>query len=215
MKKTLLLLLILSTYLSGFCQDTKSLFDRDTEITWLGIDFSHVKIIGEFSHYFIAESKGAIEIRDMYFPAWNYLVQGERNKYDFRPMLRKRDVFYNIDMIMSVNEKTNIDSLKAHSSPRYSTTEIENFVSKYDFSSIRNKDGIGILFIAEALDKYSVEAYFHFVAVNMKTGEILLQDRLRGEPHGFGIRNYWAGAFYDVMKLIEDRYYGRWRDKVL
>lgn len=215
MKKSLILSLFFITSLSVFSQDTKSLFDRDTEITWLGIDFSHVKIIGEFSHYFIAESKGAVEIRDMYFPAWNYLIQGERDKYDFRPMLRKREVFYDINMIMDINASTNIDSLKAHSSPRYTAEEIKNFVSKYDFSGIRNKDGIGILFIAEALDKYSVEAYFHFVAVNMKTGEILLQDRLRGEPHGFGIRNYWAGAFYDVMKLIEARYYGRWRNKVL
>ena len=215
MKKLILFSLLVIASTSIFAQDVKSLFDRDTEITWLGVDYSHVKIIGEFAHYFIADSKDAVEIRDLFFPAWNYLIQGERNKYDFRPMLRKREVFYDIGMIMDVNEATNVDSLKAHSSPRYSTKEIEGFVAEYDFSSIRNKDGIGILFIAESLDKYSVEAYYHFVAVNMVTGEILLQDRLRGEPHGFGIRNYWAGSFYDVMRQIEDRYYGRWKDKAL
>ena len=215
MKKSILPLLLLTISFSIHSQDIKSLFDRDTEITWLGIDYSHVKIIGEFAHYFTADTKDAVEIRDMYFPAWNYLIQGERNKYDFRPMLRKREVFYDIGMIMEINEKTNMDSLKAHSVPRYSAKEIEKFVSAYDFSTIRNTDGVGILFIAEALDKYSVEAYFHFVAENMETGEILLQDRIRGEPQGFGIRNYWAGAFYDVMHEIEDRYYGRWKDKAL
>ncbi|MDH5367705.1 MAG: hypothetical protein OEW67_11995 [Cyclobacteriaceae bacterium] len=215
MKKSFFLSLFFLASISLYSQDAKSLFDRDTEITWLGIDYSHVKIIGEFAHYFTANSKDAIEIRDMYFPAWNYLIQGERNKYDFRPMLRKHNVYYDINMMMDVNAQTNIDSIRAHSTPRYSTDEIEHFVSSYNFSNIRNKEGIGILFIAEALDKYSVEAYFHFVAVNMNTREILLQDRLRGEPQGFGIRNYWAGAFYDVMKQIEGRYYGRWKAKVL
>lgn len=215
MKKSILLSLLIVFSSLSFSQDLKSLFNRDTEITWLGVDYSHVKIIGEFAHYFTADSKDAVEIRDMFFPAWNYLIQGERDKYDFRPMLRKRDVFYDIGMIMDINEATNTDSLRAHSSPRYSTKDIEKFVSKYDFSKIRNTDGVGILFIAESMDKYSVEAYYHFVAVNMETGDILLQDRIRGEPQGFGIRNYWAGSFYHVMRQIEDRYYGRWKEKAL
>ena len=80
-------------------------------------------------------------------------------------MLRKREVYYHIDMLMDVNAASNYDSLKAHSSPRYSTKEIEEFGANYDYSGIKNKDGIGILFIAESLDKFSQEAFFHFLAV--------------------------------------------------
>ena len=211
MKKIIALSFLLTTtvYLNG--QDLESLFDKDTEITYLGIDFSHVKIIGEFSHFFTANGKDAAEIRDVYFPAWNYLIQGEKDKYDFRWMLRKKKVYYDINMIMTANENAKVEDLKGHSTPRYSEDDIANFVGMYDPSLIRENNGIGILFVAESLDKYSQEAYFHFVAVNLKTGTIILQERLRGEPMGFGIRNYWAGAFYDVMKKIEADYYGKWR----
>jgi hypothetical protein len=78
--------------------------------------------------------------------------------------------------------------------------------------NLEGRDGIGVVFIAESLNKSYKEAYFHFVAINMKTGEVLFHQRLRGEPSGFGLRNYWANSVYRVINDIKLYYYVRWKE---
>jgi hypothetical protein len=48
----------------------------------------------------------------------------------------------------------------------------------------------------------------------MKTGEVLLQQRLRGEPGGIGLRNYWANSVYRIIKDIKYYYYFAWKAKI-
>ena len=71
------------------------------------------------------------------------------------------------------------------------------------------------MFIAESLNKIDTEAYFHVVIINIDSKEVLLSERLRGQPSGFGIRNYWAGAIYEILKNIDSRYYRLWRNKYM
>ena len=56
MKKLCLLFLLLSC--AGNSQTVNDLFhESDVKITWLGIDFSHVKLIGDFAEFFEAGEK--------------------------------------------------------------------------------------------------------------------------------------------------------------
>ena len=97
--------------------------------------------------------------------------------------------------------------MESYNTPNYSKKDIETFVSLYD---TKEKSGIGILFLAESLNKSMKEAYYHFVAIDMKTKEILFHERLRGKPKGFGLRNYWAGSIYSVIKEIKNEWYKVW-----
>lgn len=209
--KTIVLFTLLITSSLFYSQTTKDLFKSgDTRISWLGVDYSHVKLVGNFSQFAEAGEKSADEIKDTYFPAWNLLVINEASKYDLKGMLRKKEIFYDIDMIMALNDNADLSNASAYNPPHYTPEQIKGFVDAYQFDK---KEGIGIVFIAECLSKSGEEAFYHFVAINLSTNEILLQERLRGEPRGFGLRNYWAGSVYDVIKKIKQNKYNSWKRK--
>lgn len=193
-----------------YSQNREDLFSsNDVKISWLGIDFSHVQLIGDFSQFFSAGEKSTVQIRDEFFPKWNDLILSEPEKYDIKGMLRKGNINYDINMIMEINSKSALEDMESYNTPNYTIDSIKSIVATYD---IKNKNGIGILFIAESLNKNSEEAYFHFVALNMVTKELLIHERLRGEPRGFGLRNYWAGAIYGIIKDIKKVHYKNWKN---
>ena len=212
MKKKIITILLLVVALIGKSQTAKDLFNpSNVKISWLGIDFSHVKLIGDFSQFNGAGEKSNIQIRDKYFASWNKLIINEPDKYDIKGMLRKDTIYYDIDMIMKINSATPIDEMDSYNTPKYTRKDIEDFISKYD---TEGKNGIGILFLAESLNKSLKEAYFHFVAIDMKTKKILIYDRLREKPKGFGLRNYWAGSIYHFIKEIKKERYDIWMEEL-
>ena len=210
MKRLLvILLLIISVHVES--QTVIDLFDSShVNISWLGIDFSHVKLIGDFSQFNGAGEKNNIQIRDEYFPAWNKLILNEPDKYNIKGMLRKDTIFYDIDMLMKINANTPIEDLESYSPPNYTVNDLKNFISSYNLDG---KSGIGILLLAESLNKISKEAYFHFIAINLKTKELLIHEKLRGKPKGFGLRNYWAGSIYKIIKEIKRERYDIWKNQ--
>ena len=192
-------------------QTVEDLFQNSSvKVSYLGIDFSHVKLIGNFTEFFDAGGKNNMEIRDEYFPRWNMVVVNEREKYDIRGMLRKDEIYYDIDMISAINAETNLDGIVSYNTEKFTDAAIQSFVSQYN---LEGKEGIGVLFIAECLNKSSLEAIFHFVAINMNTGEVIFQRRLRGEPHGFGLRNYWANSVGKIIQDIKFYYFNEWKTK--
>lgn len=204
MKKLFSYFFICLASFSG-AQSVSDLFKQsDTRITWLGVDFSHVKLIGNFSEFADAGQKSTYQIRNNYFPGWNYLILDEPNKYDLKGMLRKGNLNYDLDIVSKLNANAALEDMETYNAPNYTTQDISNFVSQY---STAGKDGLGVVFIAEALNKNAVEAWFHFVVINMKTKEVLITQRLRSEPIGFGLKNYWAGAIYKTIKEIRDSRY--------
>lgn len=209
MKKVLLIALIALFSNNSNSQTAAEFFvPSEHKVRWLGIDFSHVKLIGDFNHFFGAGQQSAVDIRDEYFNRWNTIVLKEPDKYDLRSMLRKSDVFYDVAMMTAINSTCAIENLEDSNTPNYTIDDVRKFVDQYP---IENKSGYGVLMIAESLNKYAKEAYFHFVLLNMNTKEILIHERIRSEPTGFGLRNYWAGAIYRAMNRITDVHYKKWK----
>jgi hypothetical protein len=195
----------------AFSQTAADLFKPGSvDFYWLGIDYSHVKIVGGYIQFFGSTDKGGAEIRDVYFPAWNGLILAEPKKYDVAGMIQQGSLKYDIDMITSINAKTSTDGMEATETPNYSESDIEKFVSQYNVS---DKSGIGILFIAESLNKNGQVGIFHFVAIRNSDKAVLLQQRLTGKPSGFGLRNFWAGSVYDIIGSIKKTHYKAWKSK--
>jgi len=211
MKQVITLFLIAFTVI-GYAQTAKDIFNPGYKnIRWLGIDFSHVKLIGDFSQFSGIGELSNRQIRDDYFVAWNKLIIAEPDKYDVKGMLRNQNMLYDIDMIRKVNSLTPLDSMESYNPPNYTIKDIEEFVSHYD---TKNMEGIGILFLAESLDKSWEQGTFYFVALKLKTGEPLFIKKLSGEPRGFGMRNYWAGSVYNIIKEIKKVLYEGWKNEV-
>jgi hypothetical protein len=208
MKNMLSVLLFVSVTFSLNAQDAKDLFNPAAPVTWLGIDYSHCKLIGNFAEFAEAGRKSTWQIRDVYFPKWNAIIMTEPEKYDVRGMLRRGDMTFDLEMIANVNEQTVLAEMEVFTPVKYSREDIRSFVSQYEF---RDKNGIGLLMICESLNKISQEAWYHFVAVDMSTGTVLLQERLRGQPKGIGLRNYWANSIHYVIRNIQEYYYWEWK----
>lgn len=201
------LMLLLFTWASN-AQDVQDLFRPDVPVTWLGIDYSHCKLVGSFSEFADAGRKSTWQIRDVYFPKWNAIIMQEPEKYNVRGMLRRGDMGFDLDMISRINAETSLAEMEVFSPVIYSDEDIRSFAAQYDF---KTDSGIGIIFIAESMNKIMDEAWYHFVAVDMSTGKVILHERLRGQPGGVGLRNYWANSIHYVIRNIADYYYWGWK----
>lgn len=212
MKKLVLVFGLLFLALGSKAQTASDLFrQNDIPVSWLGIDFSHVKLIGNFAEFFNAGEKSSQQIRDFYFPRWNMIILTEPEKYDIKGMLRKSEVYYDIEMIEEVNAQAPLEEMESYNTLKLTDDNVQDFINQYN---LEGKEGIGVLFIAECLNKNAAEAWFHFVAINMKTKKVLLHERLRGEPEGFGLRNYWANSVYRIINDIKYFYFMDWKRKV-
>ncbi|MDB5272096.1 MAG: hypothetical protein JWO58_463 [Chitinophagaceae bacterium] len=208
MKKKIWLLLFMCLTSQGFAQTARDIFTTsDYEFTWLGIDYSQVKLIGDFSQFSGAGGVSPYSMKSRYFPAWNNLVINERSKYNIQGALRKSNLQYDISEVTVKNAEAALENMEVYNAPNYNQQKIQEMVNGYSFVG---KKGVGILFVAECLNKASEEAYYHVVLINMMTKEILVYERIRSTPAGIGLRNYWAGSIYSVIKTI-DKNYKSWK----
>lgn len=210
MKTIFIILLLLPMAFISKAQGAGDLFRSDVPVTWLGIDYSHCKLIGNFAEFADAGRKSTWQIRDTYFPKWNAIILNEPDKYDVKGMLRRGDMVYDLSMITEINAQTPLAEMEVFNPVIYFEEDIQSFVNQYDFKGL---DGIGIVLITESMNKILPEAWYHFVAIDMRTGKVILQERLRGQPSGVGLRNYWANSIHKVIRNIQEYYYWEWKKR--
>jgi len=196
---------------SSQAQTVQDIFgNTDYNVTWYGIDYSHAKIVGSLGLFGGKTPVSPTDLRDRYYPAWNYLILDEPAKFDIAKMIRRKAVTKDISIVKQLNAAARMDSVEVSITPYYSPKEIQQFVSSYP---IEDKAGIGLVFITESMNKLKDEAYYHVVFFKMDTKEILLQERIRGAPSGLGIRNHWSGSYFNVIDYIQKTGYQKWRSR--
>ncbi len=176
------------------------------EITWYGIDYSQVKLIGDFYQVGEAGGKSESEIRDKYFPAWNQLFITEAKKYDVASAFRKKNVHYFLDVVDKRNQQTStakLVSLSDNDRNHLNEEKVASIIAEYP---VGEQKGNGLVFIAESLDKPRETGSYYVVLFDIATKKVLLSKRLSGRAGGFGIRNYWAKSYYDVLLQSKDNF---------
>lgn len=77
---------------------------------------------------------------------------------------------------------------------------------QYTFRSvphtIQKTPGVGMVFIAQFLDKSNNRGTYEVVFFNTETKEIIEEWITDGKARGFGLRNYWAGSVYSALKKL-------------
>jgi len=184
--------------------------DKAGTVTWLGIDYSHVKLIGEFTQFKDASQYSTSEIRNKYFPGWNALVLNEPSKYDFKGMFMLSNLVPDISMVTSLNAAADVEEMKGTRENRFSCDDIKKFILKYDLT---DKEGLGIVLIADALNKITEMAGYVVVVFNMKTRDVLLCESVIEKAGGIGIRNYWGGSLNNLVKDGKKNLYWVWKGK--
>jgi len=173
--------------------------NETTNVTFLGIDYSHIKLIGEMAQFNSAGQVSGNQIIDDYFPAWNQLFINEQKKYDMAKALNQNNVIYDVVFFEKQNKATNAKTLFAENNPNYTDAEIKKFVEGNKYSA---KTTYVAYFIAEAYNKGLEEAVYHFVVVDTKSKAIIASEKYVTKPGGFGIKNYWASSYYKILKKL-------------
>lgn len=208
MKKLFLSLLTMAAItIAAFAQNKSEVFDANKEITWLGLDFSQLKFIGDANQWKDAGEVTNSQMRDKYFPGWNALFINEKERYKVADAINRTEVNYAIDVTEKSNNSLKGNFFESDGNMYQLLTEdkIKELVKKYDF--LGNK-GIGMMFFVEGMSKGREAASMWVTFVDMNTKAVLLTKRMEGKSGGFGFRNYWAKTFLLVLKDIREN----WRD---
>jgi len=184
--------------------------DKAGQVSWLGIDYSNVKLIGEFTQFKDAGAYNPAEIRDKYFPAWNALVLNEPSKFDFKGMFMLSGLVPDISMITALNAATDPEKMKGTTESKFSPEDISKIIGKYEISG---KEGLAIVIIANALNKTTELASYVVVVFKLKDKDVLLCEPVVEKAGGIGIRNYWGGSLYNLVKDGKKNLYWVWKGK--
>jgi hypothetical protein len=206
----ILVLFFCSTSQNLTAQTIKDVFTSQTQILYLGIDFTQTRLIGE------ASVKG-IDMRDKYFPELNDLVINEPKKYDLKKAFNKTTISNDLGIVTKRNSKINAEDIISEKSSDYSRLkeeDINKLVREIDFEQ---KKGIGLLFIVEGMKKGEKKgdnsnSSIWVTFVDMGANKVLMSERVEGMTSGgFSFRNYWAYTIYSVIENIDKKYYRWWK----
>lgn len=151
-----------------------------------GVDFSKVKV------YCASESpeKFVQAFKDI-----NILLISENEKYNFSHILNNK-VELKIDPMLKKLSNCDYSDLITFDS-EYGEINCAEIIKDYNLSQ---KEGVGVVLIAKLLNKPLERAIYDFVIFDISTRNILYIKELAGEASGFGLRNYWAGSIYDILR---------------
>lgn len=188
-------------------QSAASIFNSSkTKITWLGVDFTQVKVLGETG------TVSPSEMVDL-FAKINDVIINESDKYNFKEALNKSDIPYDLGPVTKANEGIDTENLLSSSSDekgRITEEMIAGLVKNYD---VKNPDGIGLVIFMETLDKPKEKGFMWLVFFDLSSKKVLLAEQMSGKAMGFGFRNHWARPVYEVIKEIKKSKYKAWKAK--
>ncbi len=206
-RRILIILFLLCFTQWVYAQRAREVFNPNFPVTWLGLDFSQARFIGDQAKF-----KTILSAQNL-FDALNDLMLSEKDKFDVGKMLGKQKITFKLDVTRAHNTRLDVASLLADSLGTHNHLkpgDIETIVQGYDFEG---NSGIGLMFNMESFNKILSEALIWVTFINMDTKEVLFTEKLGQEPGGFGLRNYWAGAIYDMMKRVRKTEFKKWQLK--
>jgi hypothetical protein len=159
-------------------------------ITWYGIDFTSSK--------FTLVTEDPAVIVNQYLKSINTLIQAEPEKFDLRKWFNKTEVSYDLEQAIKNNEKINPENIVTSNDHSITTEDAKAVVAHYKTSG---KSGLGLIFIAENLNKVKQTGSYYVCFFDEATKEIIDINRYEAKAVGIGFRNYWAGSVYNVMKI--------------
>ncbi len=204
MKKLTTLALGIFFAVNLFSQDMSEIFQTE-KATWFGLDYSEAYFIG--SEGFTNPS----DIKDRYFNSWNLLIKNEYDKYNLGKFFKKSKVEFSLENVTKRNQDLNIYDRVIDDNSKMlhlDKDKVQEMINKYEFSD--DQEGLGIVFIVESYSKTAVIANYFVTFFDIKTKKVLLTERMEGKPGGFGIRNYWAKSYYNVLNRIYKKRYKAW-----
>lgn len=191
----------------SYAQTMQDIFDRKAKVTWVGLDFSQAKFIGD------RERLGSTSDVQKLIEAWNDLMIKEKSKFDVAGAIDKPKVEEALEVTKEHNANLDVTEMFSNDVKdyfRFKPDDIIAIVNDYDFKGL---SGLGVMFNVESFSKLNEEGSIWVTFINLGTKEVFFSERMTGKPSGFGMRNYWAGAIYNIIKAMEKKEFEMWRKK--
>lgn len=218
MKKLFLFTFMICLSLATFAQTSRQdIFNSEVGITFLGLDFTQAKFIGEAAQWKDAGEVTNSAMKEKYIPAWNdmFVSANEQKNFKIADATNRTDIDYAVDVAGKMNSaitKKQFFSSSMEDYPKLDENQIAALVKKYSFGG---KSGIGLIFFVEGMrkgeekgDPSYATVWVTFVDMNSKA--VLLTKRVQAKAGGFGFRNFWAGAWKNVIKEMKSEW-SSWR----
>lgn len=191
---------------SPVAAQTKSdVFKVEVPVTWLGLDFTNAKLIGD------REKLGSeSDVRHL-LDAWNDLILAEQDKFDVAKAIGRVKLENVIAVTKEHNAELDVMSMFSEDEKDYQhikVSDVEEIISGYDFKDL---SGIGLMFNVESFSKLDGEGSVWITFINLGTKEVLFAERMVAPPSGGGLRNYWAGCIYEILTKIRKKEFEMWR----
>ncbi len=205
--KLLSCLLFVCASFSPHAQTIKDFFAKpETPILYLGIDFTKTKLIDN-------PNPNVSDIIDRQYAGINDLIVTEVKKYDIRGAFRRNTLDHDLGLVNDRNPKADKDALVSTNTAdfhRLKADDMTALVKSYDF---KDKSGLGLLFVMEAMSKSGKAIAIWAVIIDMKSKKVLMAEREEGKiGMGIGFRNYWATAIKSAIGHMDDDY-KNWKTK--
>ena len=210
MKKFLFSFFALAMTLQVFAQSKSDIFNGDVDITFLGLDFSQAKFVGNAAQWGDAGEITNNAMREKYIPAWNDMFVNSKEQKNFKiaDAVNRMDVYYATEIAEKANSAITKKEFFAESMseyPKLDESKVSALVKKYNFMG---KSGLGMIFFVEGMRKGEEKgdpsyATVWVTFVDMGSKSVLMTKRVEGKAGGFGFRNFWAGAWKNVLKEMK------------
>lgn len=186
-------------------QTAKDVFDRSVKLTYLGIDFTKARIVGD------AAAK-TDEIVDRQYTIINQKVVNEPKKFDVAGAFNREEVGTDIGPVNRRNEKIDPDKIKSDNSDDYQALKPEDITALVKGFDFAGKSGIGILIVMEGFNKTKKQLSSYVTLVDMKTKKVLFTDRVEGElGMAFSYANVYLTGIKKVIDSIEKKKFKEWK----
>lgn len=172
-----------------FSQD-KDRAKNEQAITWYGIDFTRAK--------FTLVTEDPSQIVNQYLKSINQLVQMEPEKFDLKKFFNKTETSIDLKNVTDRNSNINPEAIVSDDAHTITQDDVKAVVSQYKSGE---QQGLGLLFVAENLNKARETGSYYVVFFDQANGQIVDSRRFEVKPAGIGFRNYWAGTVYNIMKI--------------
>lgn len=192
---------------AAIAQTKSDVFVKEVPVTWLGLDFTSAKLIGDRERY--GSGSDVLHLMD----AWNQLILTEQDKFDVAKAISRIKVENVVEVTKEHNAELDVLSMFSDDEKDYlhiKMSDVEEIIAGYDF---RDLSGIGLMFVVESFNKINVEGSVWITFINLGTKEVLFTERLVAPPSGMGLRNYWAGCIYEILTKIRKKEFEMWRKK--
>lgn len=188
---------------SAYSQSLKDFFNNSEYPTvYLGIDFSKAKLIGD-------PGANTIDIKNRLYNSINDVTVFEAKKFDVGKAFHKTTVTSDLSAVKKRIEKINSESILSENSEdfnRLKESDIDGIVKGLDLS--KQKDGVGVLFVMEAMRKMEKNngAAVWLVLINLQNKKVLMTKRYEQKAAGFGFRNMWVSPIKATLTEIGKDY---------